>query len=74
MILRSKKKKEHARNKAKGARAESQLSLAPPRIDYVKVAQGLGLEASRANTNEEFVSIFQSYMKRSGPKLIEVSL
>jgi len=67
-------KKEHASNKAKGARAESQLSLAPPRIDYVKVAQGLGLEASRANTNEEFASIFQSYMKKSGPKLIEVSL
>jgi acetolactate synthase-1/2/3 large subunit len=57
-----------------GPRAISMLDLHNPELDWVKLASGMGVEASRATTVEEFVAQFASAMKQRGPRLIEVVL
>lgn len=55
-----------------GPRAISMLDLHNPELDWVKLASGMGVEASRATTVEEFATQFASAMKHRGPRLIEV--
>jgi acetolactate synthase-1/2/3 large subunit len=55
-----------------GPRALSMLDLHNPELDWVKLASGMGVEASRATSVEEFASQFASAMKHRGPRLIEV--
>lgn len=57
-----------------GPKALSMLDLHNPELDWVKLATGMGLEASRATTLEEFADQFASAMKNRGPRLIEVML
>ena len=57
-----------------GPTALSLLDLHNPELDWVKLAQGMGVEASRAETAEEFAAQFDSAMKTKGPRLIEVVL
>ena len=54
-----------------GAKALSLLDLHNPELDWVKLAAGMGLEASRAETTEDFSSQFESAMRNRGPRLIE---
>ena len=54
-----------------GAKALSMLDLHNPEIDWVQISSGLGVEASRATTCEEFASQFASAIGGSGPRLIE---
>ncbi|SDP77554.1 acetolactate synthase-1/2/3 large subunit [Ralstonia sp. 25mfcol4.1] len=54
-----------------GAKALSMLDLHNPDMNWVRIAEGLGVEASRANTAEEFVSQYRSAMHQHGPRLIE---
>jgi acetolactate synthase I/II/III large subunit len=54
-----------------GPQARAMLSLREPEIDWVQVARGFGVEASRATTAEEFVSQYASAMSQRGPRLIE---
>ena len=54
-----------------GAKALSMLDLHNPEIDWARVSSGLGVEASRATTCEEFASQFSSAMRGTGPRLIE---
>ncbi len=55
-----------------GPRALSMLDLHNPELDFVKLAEGLGVEASRAETIAAFDDQFASAMAGRGPKLIEV--
>lgn len=54
-----------------GDAALSMLDLHNPEMNWVKIAQGLGVEASRATTAEEFNQMYVSAMKGRGPRLIE---
>jgi acetolactate synthase-1/2/3 large subunit len=47
------------------------LDLHNPEMNWAKIASGLGVEASRASSAEEFASQFGSAMKHRGPRLIE---
>ena len=54
-----------------GPKALSLFDLRNPELDWVKLATGMGVEASRATTAEEFADQFASAMKTRGPRLIE---
>ncbi len=49
----------------------SMLSLANPRLSWVEIAQGMGMQASQANSAEEFDEQFAAAMTVKGPQLIE---
>jgi acetolactate synthase-1/2/3 large subunit len=57
-----------------GPKALSMLDLHNPNLDWVQLAQGMGVEASRATAIKEFESQFEAAMKQRGPRLIEVVL
>ena len=52
----------------------SMLNLSPPLIDWVHIAQGIGVRDSRAQTADEFHQQFAESMKVKGPCLIEAVL
>jgi len=54
-----------------GPKTLAMLDLHNPVLDFVKLAQGLGVEASRAETTSEFAAQFADAMARPGPRLIE---
>ena len=55
-------------------KAKSLLDLSNPTIDWVKIAEGMGMTASRAETVDQFNSQFADAMGEKGPRLIEVIL
>jgi acetolactate synthase-1/2/3 large subunit len=55
----------------RGPKAMSVLDLHNPVLDWVSLAQGMGVEASRAETAEELAAQFASAMASRGPRLIE---
>ena len=55
-----------------GPKAFSMLDLHNPELDWVKLASGMGVEASRAISVEELASQSASAVKHRGPRLIEV--
>jgi acetolactate synthase-1/2/3 large subunit len=57
-----------------GPKALSMLDLHNPELDWVSLARGMGVEASRAETNADFASAFADAMTSRGPRLIEVVL
>ncbi|MEJ1967675.1 MAG: acetolactate synthase large subunit [Rhizomicrobium sp.] len=57
-----------------GPKALSMLDLHNPELDWVKLAGGMGVEASRAAGIRDFESQFESAMQGRGPRLIEVVL
>ncbi len=57
-----------------GPVALSMLDLHNPDLDFVKLATGMGVEATRAETIEAFDDQFADAMARKGPRLIEVIL
>jgi len=54
-----------------GEKARAMFDLKSPQLDWVKLAQGMGVEASRAETAEDFAAQFASAMSAKGPRLIE---
>jgi len=54
-----------------GPKTLAMLDLHDPELDFVKLAQGMGVEASRAETTTEFAAQFADAMQRRGPRLIE---
>jgi acetolactate synthase-1/2/3 large subunit len=54
-----------------GTKALSTLDLHDPTLDWVKLAEGMGVEAARADTREAFADLFGSAMRGRGPRLIE---
>ncbi|MFH0998281.1 MAG: acetolactate synthase large subunit [Pseudomonadota bacterium] len=49
----------------------SMLNLSSPSIDWVHIAQGMGVPATRARTADEFHLQFAEAMKKKGPCLID---
>ena len=54
-----------------GPKTLAMLDLHNPELDFVKLAQGMGVEASRAETTTEFAAQFADAMQTRGPRLIE---
>jgi acetolactate synthase-1/2/3 large subunit len=54
-----------------GPKALSMLDLHNPELNWQSIAHGLGVEASRATTAEEFNAQYASAMQQRGPRLIE---
>jgi len=57
-----------------GESAKSMLDLHNPEMNWMQIASGLGVEASRATTAEEFAAQYASAMKQRGPRLIEAMI
>ena len=57
-----------------GEKAHSLLSLSNPPLDWVKLAEGMGVEGARVTSAEEFADVFSAAVSRKGPFLIEVDL
>jgi acetolactate synthase-1/2/3 large subunit len=60
-----------ARGGVPGPKAASMLDIGSPTMDFVALAQGMGVNASRATTAEEFNELFAAAMSEPGPRLIE---
>ena len=57
-----------------GPKALSVLDLSQPTLDWVRLSEGMGVEASRAETIEAFAEQLKSAMAQKAPRLIEVVL
>ena len=57
-----------------GPSASKLLDLGNPRIDWVSLAKGLGVDAVRCETAEQFDAAFARAMKEPGPKFIEAAI
>jgi len=57
-----------------GSRAVDMLSIARPDLDWVSLARGMGVEASRAKTCDELTKALGAGLRSQGPYLIEVAL
>jgi acetolactate synthase-1/2/3 large subunit len=55
-----------------GRTALDMMDLGNPDLDWVKIAGGMGVEAARAETMEEFNALFEMANRRSGPFVIEL--
>jgi acetolactate synthase-1/2/3 large subunit len=56
---------------SRGPKALSMLDLHNPELDWIQLAQGMGVAASRAETREDFQAQWSSALKERGPRLIE---
>jgi acetolactate synthase-1/2/3 large subunit len=56
---------------AGGARAKDMLDISRPDLDFVALATGMGLPASRATTGEELVDALRAALAAEGPSVIE---
>jgi acetolactate synthase-1/2/3 large subunit len=54
-----------------GPKARSQLDLKGPRLDFARLAQGMGVHAVRTDTAEDFCKAFEYAVSHPGPHLIE---
>jgi acetolactate synthase I/II/III large subunit len=70
-ILRSELKRVGA---AEGPKALDLLDLSRPDIDFTALARGLGVEAERATTAEEFTAALERALADDGPRLVEAIL
>jgi acetolactate synthase I/II/III large subunit len=59
---------------APGRQALDMLDLSRPDIDFVSLAQGMGVQAERATTAENFTAALQRGLDDPGPRLIDVIL
>ena len=57
-----------------GPSASKLLDLGNPKIDWVSVAKGLGVDATRCETAEQFEIAFARAMREPGPKFIEAAI
>lgn len=56
---------------AGGPKALSTLDIGNPNLDWVSLARGMGVEASKATSAEEFNTQLESALATTGPRLIE---
>ena len=56
---------------APGPKAQQLLDLTCPTIDFVKLAEAMGVPARRANTAEEFADALRAAFSEPGPHLID---
>lgn len=57
---------------AGGPRAKEMLDLSRPDLDFCALARGMGVEAGRATTTEEFRELFARALASPGPTVVEV--
>ncbi len=57
-----------------GRNATLMLNIDEPALDWVMMAKGMGVEAARATTAEEFTSLFKAALARKGPFLLEAAI
>jgi acetolactate synthase-1/2/3 large subunit len=62
---------ELARVGASGERAKEMFDLSTPALDFVALATGMGVPASRATTADEFVIGLEKALHEPGPTLVE---
>lgn len=55
-----------------GKTAMDMLDIGNPDLDWVKIANGMGVEAARADSMDQFNDLFASANQRRGPFLIEL--
>jgi acetolactate synthase-1/2/3 large subunit len=63
-----------AEDQATGPKAESLLDLTSPTMDFVKMAEGMGVPARRVATAEEFAEALRWALAEPGPHLIEAAM
>lgn len=56
---------------APGPRALNLLDISPPRMDFVKMAEGMGVSARRVTTCEELADALRAAFAEPGPHLID---
>ncbi len=56
---------------SQGERALSLLDLGNPVLDWVKLAEGMGVQAVRVETTQDFAAALASALREPGPRLIE---
>ncbi|CAG0901981.1 unnamed protein product [Cyprideis torosa] len=54
-----------------GPKAKAQLNISSPAIDFVSIAEGMGMPAVRAKTAKEFNKALKNAFNEPGPHLIE---
>ena len=57
-----------------GRNARRMLDLDSPELDWCSLARGMGVEASRATTIEQFIDVLATALSRKGPFLIEARI
>jgi len=60
-----------ARGGVPGEKAANSLAIGSPDIDFVSIAKGMGVSATRATTSEEFNSQMEAAINTPGPHLID---
>lgn len=60
--------------KAPGKTTLSTMDLSRPDLDWVKLAQGMGVSATRAEDTDSFIKMFSHALQSPGPHLIEARL
>jgi acetolactate synthase-1/2/3 large subunit len=63
-----------AGNTEPGRQARSLTELAPPEIGWTQIARGMGVNAARVETADEFVARLRDALAADGPSLIEAVL
>ena len=59
---------------ALGPLANGMLDIGNPELNWVKLAEGCGVEATRATTTGEFIEQFNRALQANGPRLVEAVL
>jgi acetolactate synthase I/II/III large subunit len=57
-----------------GANARRLFDIVDPALDWVQLAQGMGVQAERADSAERFNAVLASALKQAGPFLIEAHI
>ncbi|SDM22110.1 acetolactate synthase-1/2/3 large subunit [Oryzisolibacter propanilivorax] len=57
-----------------GAKARAQLDIGNPALDFVRLAEGMGVPARRALTTEDFTQALEHALATPGPHLIDAVL
>ena len=57
-----------------GPRGQSMFDIGNPDLDWVKLAEGMGVEAVRAESHAALAAAFKAAMGQRGPRLIEAVL
>ena len=60
-----------AQDQAPGPKAESLLDLTSPTMDFVRIAEGMGVPARRVGTAEDLADALQWAFGEPGPHVIE---
>ncbi len=55
-----------------GRTALNMMDIGRPELDFVKLAEGMGVPGARAGTMEQFNDLFRQSLRHSGPFLIEL--